>query len=407
MTASADATARVRALYVHIPFCERKCEYCDFTSIAGKPREREYVEALRKELTMLGERLPGIELDTVFFGGGTPSFIEPELLASVLREIRAGFTVRKGAEITLEANPSSIDAERARIWRDAGFNRVSIGVQSLEPDCLQFLGRVHDAERAREAVAEVRAAGFASVNCDLIYAIPGLDDARWRRTLDEVIALRPAHVSCYELTVEPQTPLHTAVRRGQVKPVAARPALRQHWIAVDALAGAGYEQYEISNFAKPGHECRHNLTYWRNGWYLAAGVGAHGHLPAELAQAIGVDAPPGRAVRYWHGRGIAAYIAAVESGTSPLCGTELVDPATHETERFMLGLRLAEGVTLPSGVTSAEVQSLVAEGFVTLRDGCVAVTRRGQEVLDQLVLRIADDVFKPLTTTRPTPQTVG
>ncbi len=392
MSTRPGGVAEVRSLYVHIPFCERKCEYCDFTSISGKQREVDYVNALCKELAVLGERIPGVELDTVFVGGGTPSFIEPRLLADVLEQIKHDFAIHPQAEITLEANPSSTSEARASVWRAAGFNRISLGVQSLDHDCLRFLGRVHDSRRACDAVAEARSAGFESVNCDLIYAIPGLDDERWRRTLETVIALRPSHISCYELTFEPQTPLHTAMRRGQVRPVAAELALAQHWIAVDGTASAGYEQYEVSNFARAGHACRHNLVYWRNGYYVAAGVGAHGHLPAALAPAIGVPQPvSGEAVRYWHGRGISAFIDAAENGEVPVRGTEVVDAPTREIERLMLGLRLAEGVSVTSqGGRAAEVRDLVSQGLVTLREGRLRATRRGQEVLDQIVLRLSD-----------------
>ncbi len=273
------------------------------------------MSALTMEVRSLGERLGRLSLDTVFIGGGTPSLVEPELLAALVATVRSTFSVAVDAEVTMEANPSSTTTERARVWRDAGVNRISIGVQSLEADALRFLGRVHDADRALAAVTEVRAAGFESINCDLIYAVPGLGDTRWRRTLDRVVAASPTHISCYELTVEPGTPLHTRVRQGQVTPVNGGRSLRQHRIAVELLERAGYGQYEVSNFALAGQASRHNLVYWRNGYYAAAGVGAHGHLPATAAAALGLEVEPGAvSVRYWHGRGIAAYGRALRSG---------------------------------------------------------------------------------------------
>jgi oxygen-independent coproporphyrinogen III oxidase len=394
--------AQVRSLYIHVPFCERKCEYCDFMSVAGRRGERAYVQALCRELHLLASSLPDLVLDTVFVGGGTPSFIEPHRLAAVLGEVRAGFRVSPGAEITLEANPSSIDESRAAVWRMAGFNRVSIGVQSLDADSLRFLGRVHDAERARSAVREVRKAGFDNVNCDLIYAIPGLCGDMWRRTVEEVASWQTEHVSCYELTVEPHTPLHAAVRRGRVRPVSAEPALEQHWVAVDALERAGFAQYEVSNFARPGRDCRHNLTYWRCGYYVAAGVGAHGHLPAALAPALGLERSSGVAVRYWHGRGIGAYIDAVESGSLGVGGAEVCDAATHDIEALMLGLRLAEGVPYVPGANN-EIDRLVADGLLSAGSGRVRATRRGQEVLDAVIRRACN----PATTLAPMSQTVG
>lgn len=391
MTAADARASHVRSLYVHIPFCERKCEYCDFTSIAGKHREHDYVAGLRRELTTLAERVGHVELDTVFVGGGTPSFIEPRLLADIVDQITREFTLSAGAEITLEANPSSTSVERASVWREAGFNRISLGIQSLEPDCLRFLGRVHDATRALDAVGEARRAGFESINCDLIYAIPGLDDSRWRRTLDQVIALEPAHVSCYELTVESGTPLHAAVRRGRVQPVAARPALAQHWMAVDALSAAGYRQYEVSNFAQQGSECRHNLAYWRNEFYLAAGLGAHGHVPAAWAAALDLSPADGAvAVRYWHGRGVGAYIDSSLAGSLPITGSEQVGAPTHEMERRMLGLRLAEGVPFSGVAIREEVATLIGQGLLALEDGRLRATRRGQAVLDRVVVEVCE-----------------
>ena len=388
---SADPAAvrDVRSLYVHIPFCERKCEYCDFTSVAGTAGEAEYVAALIREIRVLGDQLPGVELDTVFVGGGTPSLIAPAHLGSVMSAVRDAFRVAPDAEVTLEANPSSTSYARARAWRDSGFNRVSLGVQSLEPDILGFLGRVHDGPRARSAVDEVRRAGFASVNCDLIYAVPGLDAGRWARTLQRVAAGAPDHISCYELTVEPGTPLHTSVRRGRVTPVDAEVALAQHDAAVTMLGGAGYAQYEVSNFAKPGFECRHNLTYWRNRPYIAAGVGAHGHLPPEAAAALGIAVAAGaRAVRYWHGRGIAAFGAAMRDGVLPIRDSESVSARTHEEERIMLGLRLAEGVTLRGDAVLAEARVLQAAGLLLLDDDVACVTRRGESVLNAVTARL-------------------
>jgi len=383
-----ESLAGVHSLYVHIPFCERKCEYCDFVSVAGRRGERAYVAALCAELRMLGAALPGVALDTIFVGGGTPSFIEPDQLAAVMDAVRSGFRINHGAEVTLEANPSSTTRERASAWRAAGFNRVSIGVQSLDDDALRFLGRVHDARRALGAIDDARAAGFVSINCDLIYAVPGLDDARWERTLQRVVAAGPSHVSCYELTVESGTPLHVAVARGRVRTVDPTKALGQHWLAVELLAREGYRQYEVSNFAMPGAECRHNLVYWRNGYYVAAGVGAHGHLPIAAAGALGIDAGAnGVALRYWHGRGIGAFAATTIVSQLPIHGCELITSSTREFERIMLGLRLAEGIAIRDARIA---DKLSHDGLVAISGGRIRTTRRGQELLEQVVLRIAE-----------------
>lgn len=421
MTAPPPGTVdSIRSLYLHIPFCERRCRYCDFVALAGRRQERAYSEALRGELRLLARDLPGITLETVFLGGGTPGYLEPRLLEGLLEEVRRSFRLAAGAEVTLEANPSSTSAERAATWAAAGVNRVSLGVQSLEPDVLRFLGRVHDPGRAVAAVSEVRSAGIDAINCDLIYAVPGLDDARWRRTLERVLDLDPGHISCYELTVEPRTPLDTAVRAGRAPPVDPESALRQHAVAVETLTAAGCAQYEVSNFARPGRECRHNLACWRNGHYLAAGVGAHGCVPRPAAAALGLldpaagpaapdsaSAAPGpldpaaapvglpvpaaaqqplEAVRYWHVRSLPRYLRMASEGRLPLGGHEVLDGAAREAERLMLGLRLSEGVELRAGGAVTELEEA---GLLRSAGGRVRTTPRGQELLNEVVARLA------------------
>ena len=380
----------IRSLYLHIPFCERKCEYCDFASVAGRRGEAEYVEALRWEIRQLAGAVPGTVLDTVFVGGGTPGLIEPARLAAILDEVRSGFALAAGAEVTIEANPSSTSASRAAAWREAGCTRVSLGVQSLEPDVLRFLGRVHDAGRALAAVAEVREGGFEQVSCDLIYAVPGLDDARWAATVERLLDLDPGHLSCYELTVEEGTPLHRAVGRGAVRVVDAEIALRQHWVAVDLAGAAGYRQYEVSNLARPGLECRHNLAYWRNRHYLGAGTGAHGHLPPAAARALGLVDDPGDAVavRYWHVRSPDRFTAIASGRRLPVEGFELLGAAAHEAERVMVGLRLAGGVAVEEEGPRREAQELAAGGLLEWDGHTARATRRGQEVLNAVVERL-------------------
>jgi putative oxygen-independent coproporphyrinogen III oxidase len=386
--ATASAAGQPRSLYLHIPFCERRCEYCDFVSLPGRDREVEYVEALRAEVRGLAARLGRLELDTVFVGGGTPSFVDPDRLGGVLDEVRAGFALASGCEVTLEANPSSTSEARAAAWLAAGFNRVSLGIQSLEPDILAFLGRVHDRERALAAVDEVRRAGFSRISCDLIYAVPGLDDARWRSTLERVAALDPGHVSAYELTVEAGTPLHASVRRGEKPAVDPEAALRQHRIAVAVLGAAGLHQYEVSNYARAGEECRHNLVYWRLGHYLGVGLGAHGHLPAALGTLVDIPVPPGAiGLRYWHGRSLPAYVEGSRGGALPIEGSEAVAAADAEVERILLGLRLAEGITF-SGPLGERASALVAGDLLWRRDGRVGVTAQGQEVLDEVIRQL-------------------
>ncbi len=219
----------------------------------------------------------------------------------------------------------------------------------------------------------------------------GLGDARWRRTLERVAAAGPTHISCYELTVEPGTPLHTQVRRGMVRPVDGVRSMRQHRIAVELLERAGYVQYEVSNFALAGEECRHNLVYWRNGYYVAAGVGAHGHLPAAAATAVGLDVEAGAvSVRYWHGRGITAFGRAIRAGGIPVAGSEPVGIEMREQERVMLGLRLREGVRIAAS-TLEEARALEGLGLIAIDGDRVRATARGEAVLNQVTLRLVGD----------------
>ena len=382
------STATVGSLYLHIPFCERRCEYCDFAAVAGLRGHEAYVAALRSEVRALAGL--GGPMETVFIGGGTPSLLPPELLATVLDEVRQCLGIAPGAEVTMEANPSSTTGPRLQAWLQAGVNRVSLGVQSLDDAALRFLGRVHDAAAAREAMWSLRDSGVPRWSVDLIHSVPGLDDDAWRRTLDTVLEHGPRHLSCYELTVEEGTPLHRRVAAGAARVVDDETALRQHWLAVDTAAAAGLRQYEVSNLAVPGDECRHNLVYWSNRHWLAAGCGAHGHVPAALAAVVtGTPAEPGDvAVRYWHHRDPAAYVTAVAGGR-PLAGFEAVGAGQHEAERVMVGLRLARGVRLEAPAAREEAARLAAGGLLEW-DGTVArATRRGQDVLNSVAATVA------------------
>lgn len=388
---AATGESEVTALYLHVPFCERRCEYCDFAAVAGLRRPRAYVEAVCLELRRLAAALGPAVLDSVFVGGGTPSFLPPELLAALLEEVRACFALAPDAEVTVEANPSSTTEARARRWLAAGVNRVSLGVQSLDRDTLRFLGRVHSASQALEALAALIQAGVPRISCDLIYAVPGLSDAAWQATVERVLEFGCGHLSAYELTVEAHTPLAEAVAAGRVHPIDEEAALRQHRMVVDLATGAGLQQYEVSNFARPGEECRHNLHYWRHHLYAAAGAGAHAHLPAAVARRLGVT-PAGVdravAVRFWHVDDPDDYVAAVVGGGLGLAGAEAVEAPTADVERLLLGLRLAEGVAL-GPACAAEAQRLASLGLLQW-DGRVArATPRGREVLDDVIGRLA------------------
>lgn len=271
------------ALYLHIPFCRHRCSYCDFntyTTLAGL--QEPYVDALIREIRQVGGLAPErVAVETVFFGGGTPSLLTPGQVDAILSAARDAFDLSPDAEITMEANPGTVDRDYLSAVRAAGVNRLSYGVQSADPGELALLGREHDFAEAVRAVEAARAAGFDNVNLDLIYGLPGQTVAVWERTLDAVLALGSTesaitHISLYCLTIEPGTPMQRWLHDGTILAPDPDVAADQYELACRRLGEAGFEHYEISNWAKPGRECRHNVVYWRNEPYLGLGAGAHG-----------------------------------------------------------------------------------------------------------------------------------
>lgn len=322
------------SLYLHLPWCVSKCPYCDFNSHkAGDPAVRErYLAALAVDLDREAGNALGRRLETVFIGGGTPSLFTPAQIASLLEMVAERLTLDAGAEITMEANPGTIERGRLSEYRDAGVNRLSLGVQSLDATKLRVLGRIHGPDDVFDACREASSAGFDSINLDLMFGLPGqtLDDALL--DIDRAIALKPAHMSYYQLTLEPNTVFHE-------RPPAGLPdgdlAFEMQTAAHERLAAAGYGQYEISAFSRPGFECRHNLNYWNFGDYLGVGAGAHGKL---------TDAD-------WHVRRRSkplhpqSYIEQHEAADSPGTKTVLVEAPDRVFEFMLNALRLSDGFT--------------------------------------------------------------
>jgi len=385
-----------QALYVHIPFCQRRCPYCDFAvHVGGVARFHEYVAAVRAELRWLAAgAAPPAPLDSVYLGGGTPSRLPARLIAGILSTARARFGLAPGAEVTLEANPSDVTRRRAAAWATAGVTRVSLGVQSLDDDVLRQLGRSHTAAQALAALRVLRQAAIPGVSCDLLYGIPGRPAGSFQASLAGLIEAEPDHVSCYELTPERGTRLHRQVMDGLVRPPHPVANLAQHWWAVERLEASGYHQYEVSNFARPGQESRHNLQYWRGAGYWAAGSGAHGHLPVAVARRLAGDAPAtgvglgARAVRCWNHRGTARYLRAVAETGSGWAGWEAVDAGQAELERVACGLRLREGVRLRTPAQRRMARQLSRHGLLEVAAGRARTTRRGEELLEAVTLRL-------------------
>lgn len=323
------------SLYLHIPFCVRKCPYCDFfsTDRHSPALLADYVELLLRQLEPAAAA--GVwqgPLTTVFFGGGTPSLLTPEQISRILQAAAARFGFAADCEISLEANPGTLSPETLAGYRAAGVNRLSLGAQSLDDRALTQLGRIHSAAEIRQAVAWSRAAGFDNLGLDLIFARPGQSPADLEREIDAFLALEPEHLSCYGLSVEEETPFHALQRQGGLALPDEQNYARQFTLLHNALAAAGFAHYEISNYARSGRECRHNLGYWQRRGCLALGAGAHAFDSAGWGRRLAV---PGD---------LTAYRQALANGHDPLLELECFDRDRAMAETLYLGLRTAEGI---------------------------------------------------------------
>ncbi|MBR4099241.1 MAG: radical SAM family heme chaperone HemW [Clostridium sp.] len=320
---------RPLGLYIHIPFCHSKCDYCDFYSLAGRENRMDaYQKALLAHLKESAPSAKGIPVDTIYFGGGTPSFYGEKRLRELLGAIRKLFSVDKNAEITLEANPDSVDLKSLKRLRKSGFNRLSLGLQSACDEELAAIHRPHTVEQGDAALDIARKAKFDNLSLDLIYGLPGQTAQRWQSTVEHALALNPEHLSCYGLKVEEGTPLARRVAEGEVLPDDDQQAELYLW-TVDRLRQAGYLQYEISNFCRPGFESRHNLRYWLTRPYIGFGPGAHSDFGGR---------------RFSFVRDLEGYIGGVLSGGSIIDSDDLIPQKERSGEYLMLRLRTARGI---------------------------------------------------------------
>ncbi|MBX6351107.1 MAG: radical SAM family heme chaperone HemW [Clostridia bacterium] len=374
--------ARPLSLYVHLPFCRAKCPYCDFAVALYRPgRPEAYVELLVAEAELaLAEGGPvpavprGARVATVFFGGGTPTVSPPEALRRLASELARRFDLSGVREWTVEANPEGLAPEALSALRALGADRLSIGAQTAEPGELRALGRRHLWEDVEAAVRGARRAGFGNVNLDLMFGLPGQTVASWRRTLEAAVALGPEHVSTYGLEVEPGTPFYAFRERGLLDLPDDAAQAEMYEEARAFLRAEGYEQYEISNFARPGFASRHNLVYWDNGDYLGLGLGAHSHVDG---------------VRWGNTRNLRRYRESVVQGVRPLDpeATEVRGPAGELADAMLLGLRRLRGVSRrvlrrrfgldPGEVFAADLRELAASGLVALGKDRIRLTRKG------------------------------
>ena len=383
------------SLYLHIPFCTAKCGYCDFNSYEGLDHlVPDYTPALVRELELWAPAARTHRVETVFLGGGTPSLTSLDDMETIVRAVRAQYDVAPDVEWTIEANPTELTREHLEGLRALGINRLSIGVQSLNDDELELLDRQHSADRAVEGVHSARAAGFDNVNMDLIFGLIDQPLERWQHTLERAIELAPEHLSCYALTVEPGTLLYYQVQKGTLPEPDPDIVADQYEWTRERLALAGYEQYEISNWARPGHPCRHNLVYWRAEPYLGVGAGAHSFFAGQ--RLANVDSPQ-RYVELVNASH--AERTATGGGTlQQIAGGETPDEATLRADALILGLRLLEGVSRldyaarfgepPEAAFGDAIERHFRTGLLEDRDGRLRLTTRG--------LLLANEVFVDL-----------
>jgi len=368
--------------YVHVPFCAARCGYCDFNTYTsaelgdspGASRAG-YAESVNAEIRLarrvLGDR--DLPVETVFFGGGTPTLLSPPALTSIVTALRNEFGLQPDAEITTESNPDSVSAIDLEALRAGGINRVSFGMQSAVPTVLRVLDRTHDPRRVPQVVSWAREAGFEQVSLDLIYGTPGESLAEWQRSLDAVVALGPDHVSGYALIVEEGTALARQVRRGVVPRPDDDDLADKYELADGVLSAAGFAWYEVSNWARnESARCRHNLGYWAGADWWGAGPGAHSHVGG---------------VRWWNVKHPVAYAARLADGESPAAGREKLDEETRRVERVLLETRLATGVSIDvlDRAGRAGIPDLVGDGLVQVDTDRVVLTPRGRLLADAVV----------------------
>lgn len=368
-------------IYIHIPFCRQACHYCNFHFTISLRYKNEFMAALLKEITLTTHT--GYEIETIYIGGGTPSLLDVADIGSLLKGIRDRFSVKPDAEVTLEANPDDISTEKLEGWLHSGINRLSIGIQSFFDEDLQWMNRAHNATQARQQL-ELALRYFNNITADLIYGSPGLSDEKWKSNVLQLTSLGVPHLSCYALTVEPQTPLHKQIRQQQSSDVDPDRQSAQFLLLMQWMREAGYEHYEISNFARPGFRSRHNSSYWQGKPYLGLGPSAHSYDGSS---------------RWWNVANNTKYISSIGQGILPFEKEDLT-PIQRWNEHIMIALRTSEGLHLQAGAYGVpaswieeliqQSQSYIQRGLMQKEDNYLRLTNEGKLLADG----IAADLFR-------------
>ena len=367
-------------IYIHIPFCKQRCRYCSFFSSTRNGEKERYVDAVCQEIEMRSDYLDNSTIETIYFGGGTPSTLSEKDFGKIFATIESRYKICKNAEITMEGNPDDLSEGYLAMLRNQPFNRISMGVQSFDDTILKTLGRRHDAARAIEAFESARKAGFDNISIDLMFALPGSNAQSWEKDLATAISLHPEHISAYNLTYEEGTPLYSAMQQGTIVPLDEDGNIEQFTMLIDRLTAAGYRHYEISNFAQPGRESRHNSSYWHNIPYLGCGAAAHSYNGTS---------------RRWNIADIPLYIKGIESGNGDY-EEEILSESERYNDALLTRLRTSDGLPLKwmEENFSAKLNRYMlknAQGHLdagtltTTDDGSIRLTKKGIFISDAII----------------------
>ncbi|MBQ7052350.1 MAG: radical SAM family heme chaperone HemW [Clostridia bacterium] len=379
---------QVISLYIHIPLCVKKCAYCDFASFAGRMAHRDrYVQAVCREIRAQAAFFGKRSLRSVFFGGGTPTLLTGAQIRAIMDTVRECFVLLPDAEISMEGNPGTLTRDNLKAYRAAGVNRLSLGVQSMDDGLLAAIGRIHTAAQAEEAAAMAREAGFDNLNLDLMYGLPGQSAAQWRETLQKAIALSPEHLSCYSLILEEGTPLYEAVQAGMCAALPCDNIIEEmDGITARLTRENGYAHYEVSNYARPGRTCRHNVVYWECEPYLGVGLGAHSDVDGR---------------RFYNPEDWEAYLEMAESGETARQTEGENRREDRMFERMMMGLRQVQGVDMarfeqdfsvkPEDVWPETLERMTNGGMMEKRGSRLRLTERGMQVMNGVLVELMDE----------------
>jgi oxygen-independent coproporphyrinogen-3 oxidase len=378
-------------IYIHIPYCVKKCPYCDFNSygVGRLIPETEYTETLLAELEIYSDSIARYPLTSIFFGGGTPSLFSSESIGRVLKKILGITSPLKSLEVSIEVNPKTADLGKLLGFKEAGVNRLSLGVQSFSEKKLKYLGRINSPEDSIRVLEDAKKAGFENVNADLMYGCSFETPDEWRSELDKIGEFNTMHVSAYCLTIEDGTEFSGLYSKGELMLPDEETLSDMISLTGDVLEGEGYKQYEISNFAKPGFECRHNILYWRGDNYIGIGAGAHSHLDKCSNSEWGV--------RWANAKNPSVYVKRIFEGERPVAFTELLDRQTALKDRVLMGLRLGEGIDLGKiedrfsvNLMSEGLDYLIGDEFIELSDNRLRLNKKGLLVSDSIIYKILE-----------------